>query len=84
VVLIPGLPLVQLLLLTSAINGVLLPIELFFIMRLINDRELMGANVNGPVFNFIAWATTIVVSLLSALLLVIAIVLPLFGITLGS
>jgi NRAMP (natural resistance-associated macrophage protein)-like metal ion transporter len=84
IVLIPGLPLVQLLLLTSAVNGVLLPVELFFIMRLINDRELMGANVNGPVFNAIAWATTIVISILSVILLVVSLVLPLFGIQLGG
>ncbi len=84
VVLIPGLPLVQLLVLTSAINGVLLPVELFFIMRLINDRELMGSYTNGHAFNAVAWATTIVISFLSVTLLVVLFVLPLFGIHLGG
>ena len=83
VVLIPGLPLIQLLLFTSAVNGTLLPIELFFVMRLINDRELMGTYTNGRVFNILAWGTTVLVSLLSVIFLVVTVVLPLFGITLG-
>ncbi len=79
-VLIPNLPLVPLLVLTSAINGVLLPVELFFIMRLINNHELMGSYVNNLPVNIIAWATTIIVSLLSIVLLVVTFILPLFGI----
>jgi Mn2+/Fe2+ NRAMP family transporter len=37
------------------INGVLLPIELFFIMRLINDRQIMGRYANGRLYNVVAW-----------------------------
>lgn len=83
VVLVPGLPLIQLLLVTSAINGLLLPVELFFIMRLINDKELMGRYTNGRVFNLIAWATTIGVGILSVIFFAVVVILPLFGIHLG-
>jgi NRAMP (natural resistance-associated macrophage protein)-like metal ion transporter len=64
---IPNLPLIRVLLVTQVINGVLLPIILFAILRLVNSRDLMGSHVNGPVYNLAAWATAIVVSLLSAL-----------------
>ena len=84
VILIPGLPLFQVLVLVQVINGVLLPIELLFIMRLVNDSELMGRYVNGRLFNAIAWTTTIVIGSLSVLLIVISFILPLFGINLGG
>lgn len=62
---IPGLPLIRVLLVTQVINGLLLPIILFAILKLVNDRDLMGAYVNGPAYNAGAWLTTIIVALLS-------------------
>jgi Mn2+/Fe2+ NRAMP family transporter len=70
VALIPGLPLIQVLVGVYVLNGLLLPIELFAMLRLVNDRELMGSHVNGPVYNCVAWAIAILVSLLSLALLV--------------
>jgi Mn2+/Fe2+ NRAMP family transporter len=35
----------------------------------VNNRELMGAHTNGPLYNLAAWLTTIVVSGLSVLLI---------------
>ena len=64
---IPGLPLIRVLLVTQVINGLLLPIILFAILRLVNDRELMGAHVNGPLYNLGAWLTAIIVTALSLL-----------------
>ena len=34
------------------------------------NRELMGAHVNGPIYNIAAWLTTIIVSVLSILVIV--------------
>jgi len=36
-------------------------------LRLVNNRELMGARVNGPVYNAASWLTVTVVSALSLL-----------------
>lgn len=66
---IPNLPLIKVLLVTQVINGVLLPVILFAVLRLVNDRELMGSYVNGPFYNFAAWATVIIVTVLSLLLM---------------
>ncbi|MFP5288866.1 MAG: NRAMP family divalent metal transporter, partial [Thermoanaerobaculia bacterium] len=63
--LIPGLPLIRVLVGVYVLNGLLLPVELFAMLRLINNRELMGEHVNGPLFNLLAWTIAIVVSLLS-------------------
>jgi NRAMP (natural resistance-associated macrophage protein)-like metal ion transporter len=72
---IPGLPLIRVLLVTQVINGLLLPIILFAILKLVNDRELMGAHVNGLLYNIGAWLTAIVVTFLS-LLLILATLFP--------
>ena len=68
--LLPGLPLIQVLVGVYVLNGLLLPVELFAILRLINDRELMGQHVNGRIYNVLAWAIAIVVSVLSLALIV--------------
>ena len=70
VAIIPGLPLIRVLVVTQVINGLLLPVLLIAILRLVNNKELMGEYVNGPVYNLAAWLTTIIVSALSLLLIV--------------
>jgi Mn2+/Fe2+ NRAMP family transporter len=79
VALIPGLPLIQVLIGVYVLNGLLLPVELFAILRLVNDRELMGPHVNSPLHNLLAWGIAIVVGLLSLALIVLT-VLGWFGI----
>jgi NRAMP (natural resistance-associated macrophage protein)-like metal ion transporter len=70
---IPNLPLFRVLLVTQVINGLLLPFVLFAILRLVNNRELMGTHVNGPVYNLAAWLTAIVVTALSVLYILMTI-----------
>jgi NRAMP (natural resistance-associated macrophage protein)-like metal ion transporter len=67
IAIVPGLPLIRVLLVTQVINGLLLPIVLFAVLRLVNDRELMGQHVNGPIYNIGAWLTATLVTALSLL-----------------
>ena len=60
VVLIPGLPLVRIAVLSQVVNGVVLPFVLVFMLLLINKKELMGEYVNTRLFNWVAWATTVI------------------------
>ena len=46
-----------------------LPVILIAVLKLVNNRELMGAHVNGPLYNIAAWLTTIIVSVLSILVI---------------
>jgi Mn2+/Fe2+ NRAMP family transporter len=55
VAMIPDVPVVALLLFVQVINGVLLPIELIFIMLLVNDKAIMGRHTNPPLLNLLAW-----------------------------
>ena len=79
IAMMPGLPLIRVLLVTQVINGVLLPIVLFAVLRLVNDRELMGEYVNGPVYNLATWATAIIVSALSLLMIATSVFPNLFA-----
>jgi Mn2+/Fe2+ NRAMP family transporter len=47
-------------LLSQVINGILLPIVLIFMILLINKRSLMKEWVSSPIYNWIAWATVII------------------------
>lgn len=68
VVLLPGFPLIKIMFLSQVANGMALPFVLIFMLLLINRKSLMGESVNGPVFNTIAWATTVVMIVLTLLL----------------
>ena len=73
IAIVPNLPLIRVLLVTQVINGLLLPVVLFTVIRLVNDRDLMGEQVNGNLHNLAAWLTTIIVTGLSILYILITI-----------
>ena len=60
VILIPGFPLVRMILLSQVLNGVLLPFVMIFMILLINKRELMNEWTNSRAFNMVSWATVVV------------------------
>ncbi len=68
VILVPGLPLVKITVFSQVVNGAVLPFVLIFMLLLINKKELMGEFVNTAFFNVIAWATTVIMIGLTALL----------------
>lgn len=72
VALIPNLPIISLLVGIQDVNGILLPITLFFLWRLSSNDELMGRWRNGRIFNALAGLTIACVSALSLTLIVVA------------
>lgn len=68
VVLIPNFPLVKMAVLSQVLNGLLLPVVMYFMLKLINKPELMGEYRNRTWFNAIAWITGILVTGLSLVL----------------
>ncbi len=67
-VLIPGFPLVRMILLSQILNGILLPVVLIFILMLINRKDLMGRWTNSASYNVIAYATAAIMIGLSLML----------------
>ena len=68
-VLLPGIPLLRIMLLSQTANGVLLPFILIFMLLLAGDERLMGRHRNGRALNAFAWATAGVLILLTAMML---------------
>jgi Mn2+/Fe2+ NRAMP family transporter len=62
VALIPGLPMIQLLLGIQVLNGALLPVMLVFILRLANDERLTRELKNTRLQNLIGWGTLVMVT----------------------
>jgi Mn2+/Fe2+ NRAMP family transporter len=70
VILLPNAPLIKIMYLSQTINGMLLPVVLIIMLRLINDASIMGEYVNSKRMNVIAWFTVAVLILLTVMLLV--------------
>jgi len=70
IILFPLKSLVETMLASQTLNGVVLPIILITMLKLINDKRLMGKYVNGRVFNVIAWA--MVVALIALTMILVA------------
>jgi Mn2+/Fe2+ NRAMP family transporter len=54
---------------SQVLNGIVLPFVLIFMLLLINKKELMGEYVNTRLFNVIAWATTVIMVVLTVVYL---------------
>jgi NRAMP (natural resistance-associated macrophage protein)-like metal ion transporter len=65
VILFPNIPLIKISILSQVINGIAIPPVLIFMLLLVNKRELMGQFVNSRAYNVIAWATTVIMTVLS-------------------
>ena len=79
-VLIPGAPLVLLMVFSSVLNGILLPFVLVFALSLVNNRKIMGDFINSKTHNYISWATVVTLIILTVVLLVMT-VSPEFNLT---
>jgi Mn2+/Fe2+ NRAMP family transporter len=55
--------------LSQVLNGVLLPFVLYFMLKLINNKDLMGKHTNSTWFNAVAYATAVIVVGLTAVML---------------
>lgn len=66
IVLIPHLPLLKFILYSQVANGILIPFVLVYMLLLVNRPRLMGAFRNNRWQNGIAWATAVIMILLTA------------------
>ena len=61
IVILPRFPLVEMILLSQVLNGMLLPFILIFMLILVNKKYLMKEWKNPPAYNAIAWLTVVIV-----------------------
>jgi Mn2+/Fe2+ NRAMP family transporter len=79
VLFVPKDRLVFVLNLPNIVGGMLLPVVLVLMIRLCNDRRLMGCYTNGRIFNAVAWVTTIVMTVLTLLIILTTLFPGIFG-----
>jgi NRAMP (natural resistance-associated macrophage protein)-like metal ion transporter len=70
IILIPGAPLITITIWTQVLNAILLPIVLICMMIIVNKVEIMENYTNNRLQNVVGWATSIILILLSAGLLI--------------
>jgi Mn2+/Fe2+ NRAMP family transporter len=70
--LIPGLPLIQVMFSAQVINGLLLPVILVFVMLLAGDRRIMGHLVSGRINLALGWLVTGLLIVMSLVLVISA------------
>ena len=72
IILIPHAPLITITIWTQILNGVLLPVVLISMIKLINSPEIMGEHVNRRIGNVIGLGTAVLLVALSGLTLVLS------------
>jgi Mn2+/Fe2+ NRAMP family transporter len=74
VAMIPGLPVIDLLVGVQVVNGVLLPINLFFIWQLSRSHAVMGKHASRGMLDLTTGITVVVLSALSIALVLVTVV----------
>jgi Mn2+/Fe2+ NRAMP family transporter len=69
VILLPLRSLVQVMMVSQTLNGILLPFILIVMLLLVNDRRMMGRFTNGRGFNVLSWAIVIILIVLTIILI---------------
>lgn len=69
-VMLPELDLIAVMVFSQTVGGMLLPFLLIYMIRIANDRRIMGRHINGPLYNLFSWTTVSLVITLTAALLV--------------
>ncbi len=69
IVLIPGMPLFQIMVLSQTVNAILLPVILSLVLRLASDRAIMGQYRNSKLTNVLAISITTLIVIVTVILL---------------
>ena len=71
VVMVPNVNLFGIMMTAQVINGVLLPVLLVFMVKIADDRHIMGAYANSRIWSAITWFIVIVVAVLTVVMFVL-------------
>jgi NRAMP (natural resistance-associated macrophage protein)-like metal ion transporter len=72
VILLPGFPLVKMILLSQVINGALLPLVLIYMIMLVNKDRLMKKWKNTRFYNVVGWTSVVILIGLTVALVVLS------------
>lgn len=72
VILLPGFPLVKMILLSQVINGALLPLVLIYMILLVNKDRLMKKWKNTRFYNVVGWTSVVILTGLTVALVILS------------
>jgi len=70
IILIPGAPLISITIWSQVINAMLLPVVLISMIRMVNNKKIMGQHTNNTFQNAVGWSGTLVLLALTAILII--------------
>lgn len=70
IVMIPSISLFKVVVYTQSLNAILLPVILYFLLKITNDKELMGEHTNSKWYNYVSVVATVII-ILAALFAVV-------------
>lgn len=69
IIMLPNINLIFIILLAQFINGIILPVVLIVILKLVNNKKLMGDYVNSRWMNITAWTGCVLVIIVTIIML---------------
>ena len=73
IIMLPIKSLIEAMLASQTLNGVLLPVILIVMLRLINDKRVMGKHINSRLGNVLSWIIVGAVILLTVILVIVTV-----------
>lgn len=70
IVMLPFISLFKIVFYTQALNGILLPFVFYFLLKITNNKNLMGKYTNNPIYNIFAVFSSIVIVISSIFVIV--------------
>jgi Mn2+/Fe2+ NRAMP family transporter len=70
IVLLPFVSLFKIVFITQAMNGFLLPLIFFFLLKITNNKDLMGQHVNSKIYNYFAIISSVIIIISSLFVLI--------------
>jgi len=70
IILLPNAPLITITIWSQVINAMLLPVVLISMITMVNKKKIMGEYTNNKFQNTVGWATTVILLVLTAMLIV--------------
>jgi NRAMP (natural resistance-associated macrophage protein)-like metal ion transporter len=71
VVLMPSVNLMRIMLIAQVVSGALLPVLLIFMVKIVNDRHVMGEHTNSRILNVITWVAVVLIIALTVVLFIL-------------
>ena len=76
IILLPNAPLIAITIWSQIINAMLLPVVLISMIRMVNDKKIMGSYINNKFQNSVGWSTIVILITMTVALMISPLLAP--------